>query len=87
MERRELLGFRCHNQDASSGTKVVPCQGGSVREHIVDVSHVNKSFNGTRVVDDVSFCIEQGEVFGMVGPNGAGKTTTIRILMDIVKPD
>ena len=53
----------------------------------VEISHVNKTFNGIRVVDDVSFNIGHGEVFGMVGPNGAGKTTTIRMLMDIVKPD
>ena len=53
----------------------------------VEVLHVAKSFKGNRVVDDVSFVVNQGEVFGMVGPNGAGKTTTIRMLMDIIKPD
>jgi ABC-2 type transport system ATP-binding protein len=53
----------------------------------VEVSQVSKSFNSTRAVDNVSFSIEQGEIFGMVGPNGAGKTTTIRMLMDIIKPD
>ena len=53
----------------------------------VEVSQVSKSFNGVRVVDDVSFGVRRGEIFGMVGPNGAGKTTTIRMLMDIIKPD
>jgi ABC-2 type transport system ATP-binding protein len=53
----------------------------------VEVSQVNKSFKGVKVVDDISFNIVQGEIFGMVGPNGAGKTTTIRMLMDIIKPD
>jgi ABC-2 type transport system ATP-binding protein len=53
----------------------------------VEVSQVSKFFNSTMVVDNISFTIEQGEVFGMVGPNGAGKTTTIRMLMDIIKPD
>lgn len=53
----------------------------------VEVSQVCKSFSNTRVVDEVSFSICAGEIFGMVGPNGAGKTTTIRMLMDIVKPD
>lgn len=38
-------------------------------------------------MDEVSFVVEQGEVFGLLGPNGAGKTTTIRMLMDIIKPD
>jgi len=53
----------------------------------VEVSQVSKSFNSTRAVDNVSFSIGHGEIFGMVGPNGAGKTTTIRMLMDIIKPD
>jgi len=53
----------------------------------VEVSQVSKSFNSTKAVDNVSFSIGQGEIFGMVGPNGAGKTTTIRMLMDIIKPD
>jgi len=53
----------------------------------VEVSQISKSFKGVKVVDNVSFNIVQGEIFGMVGPNGAGKTTTIRMLMDIIKPD
>ena len=53
----------------------------------ISVNQVNKIFGDTRVVDNVSFGVEQGEIFGMVGPNGAGKTTTLRMLMDIIKPD
>jgi ABC-2 type transport system ATP-binding protein len=53
----------------------------------VEVSAVSKAFNGNEVVSDVSFCVERGEILGMVGPNGAGKTTTLRMLMDIIKPD
>jgi ABC-2 type transport system ATP-binding protein len=53
----------------------------------VEVNHVNKSFGGKPVVDDLSFTVGQGEIFGLIGPNGAGKTTTIRIMMDIIKPD
>jgi len=55
--------------------------------NVVEISHITKSFKGARAVDDISFSIGQGEIFGMVGPNGAGKTTTIRMLMDILKPD
>ena len=57
------------------------------KEVQVEISHINKSFGGNMVVQDVSFIIETGEVFGLVGPNGAGKTTTIRMLMDIIRPD
>jgi ABC-2 type transport system ATP-binding protein len=53
----------------------------------VEVSHIVKSFADKVAVDDLSFSIEQGEMFGLIGPNGAGKTTTIRIMMDIIKPD
>jgi len=56
-------------------------------ETLAEISHVNKSYGGKPIVQDVSFTLEQGEVLGLVGPNGAGKTTTIRMLMDIVKPD
>jgi len=55
--------------------------------HTVAVSHVAKSFGATQAVADVSFAVEQGEVFGLLGPNGAGKTTTIRLILDIFKPD
>ena len=53
----------------------------------VEVNHVVKSFGDRAVVDDVSFSVNQGEIFGLIGPNGAGKTTTIRMVMDIIKPD
>jgi ABC-2 type transport system ATP-binding protein len=53
----------------------------------VEVSHVVKSFVDKVAVDDLSFSVAQGEMFGLIGPNGAGKTTTIRMMMDILKPD
>jgi ABC-2 type transport system ATP-binding protein len=53
----------------------------------VEVSHVIKSFADKVVVDDLSFSVAPGEMFGLIGPNGVGKTTTIRMMMDIIKPD
>lgn len=53
----------------------------------VELNNVCKSYNDNLVVNDVSFTVAQGEIFGLIGPNGAGKTTTIRMMMDIVKPD
>ncbi len=53
----------------------------------VEVSHVVKSFADKVAVDDLSFSVAEGELFGLIGPNGAGKTTTIRMMMDILKPD
>ncbi len=50
-------------------------------------SHLRKSYAATVAVDDVSFEVRPGEVFGLLGPNGAGKTTLIRMLIDIIAPD
>jgi ABC-2 type transport system ATP-binding protein len=55
--------------------------------HAVELTHVGYSFGDLRAVDDVSFDIERGEIFGLLGPNGAGKTTTIRMLITLLKPD
>jgi ABC-2 type transport system ATP-binding protein len=54
---------------------------------VVEVSQINKSFGLVKAVDDVSFSVEEGEIFALLGPNGAGKTTTIRIMLDIYRPD
>ena len=53
----------------------------------VELNNICKSYNDNLVVNDVSFTVAQGEIFGLIGPNGAGKTTTIRMMMDIIKPD
>ncbi len=54
---------------------------------VLDVQHVEKSFENVRAVQDLSFSVQDGQVFGLLGPNGAGKTTTIRMIMDIIRPD
>lgn len=46
----------------------------------VEVNGLRKSYGGVAVVDNLSFAIEQGEIFALLGPNGAGKTTTVEIL-------
>ena len=54
---------------------------------IIEVEKLTKSYGGKRGVIDVSFSVDEGEVFGFLGPNGAGKTTTIRLLMALLRPD
>jgi len=56
-------------------------------QNTVEVKNLVKTFGKFRAVDDVSFYIPQGEIFGLLGPNGAGKTTTIRMLIGILRPD
>ena len=53
----------------------------------LEISGISKRFADTNVVDNISFSVAPGEIFGLIGPNGAGKTTTIRMIMDIIKPD
>ncbi len=56
---------------------------------ILDVQHLVKTYPGkppVRAVNDISFQVERGEIFGFLGPNGAGKTTTIRCLIDVLRP-
>jgi ABC-2 type transport system ATP-binding protein len=54
---------------------------------IVQVEGLRKTYGATVAVDEVSFEVQEGEIFGMVGPNGAGKTTTIECLEGLRKPD
>jgi len=53
----------------------------------LQVDNVSKSYDGKVAVDQVSFEVNGGEVFGLLGPNGAGKSTMIRMTMDILRPD
>lgn len=54
--------------------------------YALEVKNLRKQFGKTVAVDDVSFKVEKGEIFGFLGPNGAGKTTTIRCIMDFIRP-
>jgi len=53
---------------------------------IVDVQKLSKIFGTLKAVDNISFEIKEGEIFGLLGPNGAGKTTTINMLTTLLKP-
>ncbi len=52
----------------------------------IDVSHLGKTYDKVRAVDDLSFQVYTGEIFGLLGPNGAGKSTTLRILITLLNP-
>lgn len=53
---------------------------------IVEVEAVSKSFGAVNAVEDFSFSVERGQVYGMLGPNGAGKSTTLRMIMGLERP-
>jgi ABC-2 type transport system ATP-binding protein len=54
---------------------------------VIEVEHLRKRYGDQVAVDDLSFTVEKGEIFGILGPNGAGKTTTVEIIEGLRTPD
>jgi ABC-2 type transport system ATP-binding protein len=61
--------------------------GSSVRQPVIQAAAIGKAYGRTVAIDDVSFEVEEGEIFGLIGPNGAGKTTTMECVEGLRKPD
>jgi ABC-2 type transport system ATP-binding protein len=58
-----------------------------MQREVLHVKSISKRFSNVQAIKDISFSVEQGDIFAFLGPNGAGKTTTLRILLDIIKAD
>src|ERR1700727_2152938 len=70
----------------ADGIKIVP--GPTTRTApVIDVAHLHKAYGTTVAVDDVSFTVQAGEIFGILGRNGAGKTTTVECITGLRRPD
>jgi len=54
---------------------------------VIEVKNVSKQFGRLKALDDLSFTVERGQVYGLIGPNGAGKTTVMRILVTLLRAD
>ena len=54
--------------------------------HVIETNHLTKYYGKARGIVDVSFHVDEGEMFGFIGPNGAGKSTTIRLLLSLIYP-
>jgi ABC-2 type transport system ATP-binding protein len=54
---------------------------------MIEVQHLHKKYRDVVAVDDVSFTVREGEIFGILGPNGAGKTTTVECVAGLREPD
>ena len=54
---------------------------------LIRVENLSKSFKNVQAVDDLSFYIKKGEIYGLLGPNGAGKTTTIKLILGLLEAD
>ena len=54
---------------------------------MLKVSHISKSYGSIKAINDLSFEVKEGEIFGLLGVNGAGKTTTFRMIVGLLEPD
>ncbi len=75
-----------HPPSPAVDTSPPPSAGESGRR-VIEVTHLRKLYGSTVAVDDVSFEVFEGEIFGLIGPNGAGKTTTMECVEGIRKAD
>lgn len=55
-------------------------------QKIINVQHMNKYFGSFKAIDDLSFELDGGKIYGIIGPNGAGKSTTMSLLMGLIFP-
>jgi ABC-2 type transport system ATP-binding protein len=62
-------------------------QGGEIVANVLEIHNVTKRYKNGRGIQDISFSIEQGEVFGLLGPNGAGKTTLMKCIVALCQTD
>ena len=75
-------GVSAAAQSQAAGPGFIPEAGASV-----EVRHLRKTYRAMVAVDDVSFSVREGEIFGILGPNGAGKTTTVECVIGLRSPD
>ncbi len=68
-------------------SKTVSVIEASKKKSIITVSHLCKQYGAVAAVDDVTFSINEGEIFGIIGPNGAGKTTMVECISGLRIPD
>jgi len=74
-------------RDDAPGLNETGGPGFVARTPAVEVAHLRKSYGSVVAVDDVSFSVAEGEIFGILGPNGAGKTTTVECVIGLREPD
>ncbi|MBP7190158.1 MAG: ABC transporter ATP-binding protein [Rickettsiaceae bacterium] len=77
-----LGGVSCRESTIANEIKAKPEDKNSV----IDARNLTKKFGDFRAVDDVSFQIKRGEIFGLLGPNGAGKSTTFKMMCGLLRP-
>src|SRR5262249_10855100 len=72
------------NLQAKSAAGAAKLDAGCTTGNAIDVDHIVKKYGDFTAVDDVSFHVKEGEIFGLLGPNGAGKSTLIRMMTTLI---
>jgi len=73
-------------KDVFNPPGIIHAKEKAMDEHVIEVSHLVKAFGSFHAVDDISFTVRKGEIFGFLGANGAGKTTAMHILTGLNQP-
>ncbi|MBL0716876.1 MAG: ABC transporter ATP-binding protein [Desulfosarcina sp.] len=80
------MGLLAQNINKNKKLNWIPFNLSKIDKKAIEISNVTKMFKDFRAVDDVSFSIDTGTIFGLLGPNGAGKTTLIKIMCGLLPP-
>lgn len=83
-EKTYITCPKCNTKGAYTFPGTKPTVKTTDSSHAIEVHDLSKSFNGFKAVNNVSFTVNTGEIFGFLGPNGAGKTTTIKSMLDLI---
>src|SRR5512146_2572631 len=71
----------------TSPSELIQQQPVQIIDAVISAKHLTKKFGDETAVQDVSFEVPEGSIFGFIGPSGSGKTTTVRLLMGLYEPD
>ncbi len=81
---KRIIRTGCNHTGTS--VSIIEWTGSHLMTSAIHIKNLTRRFNGLVAVDNISFDIEHGEIFGLLGPNGAGKTTTLAMLSTMLKP-
>ncbi len=76
-----------HGGPVTTGSRATGSESAGEAHVAIEVAHLRKTYGTTVAVDDMSFSVREGEIFGILGPNGAGKTTTVECVVGLRSPD
>ena len=83
-EKTHIFCPKCGSKDTFTFPQENSKSKTTIESFAIEVSNLTKKYNNLKAVDDVSFNVKFGKIFGFLGPNGAGKTTTIKAILGLI---